>query len=294
MRIAVFTKNRTNPAYDAARLGADRAAALLGASTLHFVPRKFDDPEEQSALVDEALALRPDAIVLAPVHATRVNAAIARIGASGIPLFGMVNPITAARCVSYVGSNDYALGYALAQYVFTHLEGRGAVLLVSGPLESVTSRERMRAFADAARLHPGISIAGRCVGDYRRDTARDAVAAWLAARGAADACIAANDIMAVGVIDALHAAGRKAAVAGANAIPEAIAAIRRGEMLATADFNAQRMAFLATECAVRHLRGETVPATIELPAEIVDRHNFERWDCPYEARPLPTLEEVLA
>ncbi len=289
----MFTKNRTNPAYDAARLGGDRAAALLGASTLHFVPEKFDDAEEQSALIDEALALGPDAIVLAPVHATRVNAAIARIGASGIPLFGMVNPISAARCVSYVGSDDYALGYALAQHLYAHLEGRGSVLLVSGPVESVTSIERVRAFAEAAKLHPGISIAGTCVGDYRRDTARDAVARWMAGGGTFDACLAANDIMALGAVDALHAAGKRAAVAGVNAIPEAIAAIRRGEMVATADFNAMRMAYLATECAVRHLRGEPVPAIIELPAEIVDRHNCKSWDLPYERRPIPTLEETL-
>ena len=104
--------------------------------------------------------------------------------------------------------------------------------------------------------------------------------------------------MAMGVLDALRAAGgtegRKAAVAGVNAIPEAVAAIRRGEMLATADFNAMRMAYLATECAVRHLRGETVPATIDLPVDIVDRGNAHLWDLPYEQRPIPTLEETLA
>jgi ribose transport system substrate-binding protein len=298
LRIAVFTKNRTNPAYDAARLGADRAAARLGASTLHFVPEKGDDPEEQSALVDQALALRPDAIVFAPVHATRVNAAIARIMASGIPLVGMVNPIPAARCVSYVGSDDAALGFALAQYVYAHLHGQGSVLIVSGPVESVTSIARVRAFAEAAMRHPGIAIVGTCVGDYRRDTAREAVGRWLAAGGTFDACLAANDIMAVGVVDALRAmggnAGRKAAVAGVNAIPEAVAAIRRGEMLATADFNAMRMAYLATECAVRHLRGEAVPATIDLPVAIVDRSNAHLWDLPYEQRPIPTLEETLA
>ena len=33
-RIAVFTKNRTNPAYAAARLGADRTAARFGATTV--------------------------------------------------------------------------------------------------------------------------------------------------------------------------------------------------------------------------------------------------------------------
>lgn len=42
MRIAVFTKNLTNPAYGAARLGADRAAATLGAQAIHYVPEKPD------------------------------------------------------------------------------------------------------------------------------------------------------------------------------------------------------------------------------------------------------------
>ena len=298
LKLAVFTKNRSNPAYEAARLGADRAASLLGARTQHFVPAKDDDPEEQSALVDEALALSPDAVVFAPVHATRVNEAIRRIQAAGVPLFGFVNPIPVGPCVSYVGANDYALGFALAQYLCAHLEGRGRVLVVSGPVASVTSIDRVRAFADAAKNFAGISIVGTCAGDYRRDTARASVARWLAAKGGFDACLAANDVMALGVVDALREAGRNAverpAIAGVNAIPEAIAAIRRGEMLASMDFNAMHMAYLATECAVRHLRGERVPSNIELPAEIVDRHNCESWDLPYAQRRIRTLEETLA
>ena len=293
MRIAVFTKNRTNPAYAAARLGADRAASWLGAQTLHFVPQQGDDPEEQSALIDQALALAPDAFVLAPVHATRVNAALERINASGIPLFGFVNPIAPARCVSYAGADDYRLAREIAQYLYTHLGGRGRVLIVSGPVASVTSIARVRAFRDAAAAHPAITLAGTCVGDYVRETARDCVAQWLAANGGIDGCAVANDIMAVGVLDALRAAGRKAAVVGVNAIPEAIAAIKRGEMLATADFDAMRLAFLATECAVRHLRGEQVPAQIELPVRIVDRHNCHLWDLPYEQRIIPTLAETV-
>jgi ribose transport system substrate-binding protein len=294
MRIAVFTKNRTNPAYGAARLGADRVAQRLGAQTLHFVPEKADDPDEQSALVDRALAKRPDAIVLAPVHATRVNAAIGRIQAAGIPLFGFVNPIPVGRCVTYVGSDDSRLGHAIAQHLFAHLHGRGRVLVISGPLASVTSVARVRAFEDAAAEYHAIAIVGTCVGDYDREVARDAVARWLAANEKPDACLAANDVMALGALDALRAARRKAVVAGVNAIPEAIAAIKAGDMLATADFNAMRMCALATECAVRHLRGEAVPEEIDLPVEIVERSNCHRWDLPFEQRPLPTLEETLA
>lgn len=293
MRIAVFTKNLTNPAYEAARLGADRAAAWLGAQTMHFVPAKGDDPREQSALVDQALALAPDAFVFTPVHATLVDTAIARINAAGIPLAGFVNRMPAARCVSYVGSDDYRLAFAAACYLFAHLEGRGRVLVVAGPIASVTSVPRVRAFHDAASAHPGIAIMDTCVGDYLRDVARDAVAQRIVSGLQFEGCLAANDVMAMGVLDALRAAGRTAAVVGVNAIPEAVAAVKRGEMLATADFNAMRMAFLATECAIRHVRGEPVPSEIELPVHIVDRRNCAAWDLPFAERTIPTLEETL-
>src|SRR5215213_8880576 len=92
--IAVFTKNLTNPAYAAARLGADRVAAAHGARTVHYVPQKPDDIAEQIALIDAALDTKPDAILLVPVHPTAINGAIRKIVASGIPLVGYLNPYT--------------------------------------------------------------------------------------------------------------------------------------------------------------------------------------------------------
>jgi ribose transport system substrate-binding protein len=52
------------------------------------------------------------------------------------------------------------------------------------------------------------------------------------------------------------------------------------------------MAALATECAVRHLRGEAVPLEISLPAVLVDASNCEQWDRPYEERETPAWEDV--
>ena len=294
MRIAVFTKNLTNPAYGAARLGAERAATQFGAEVLHFVPNKGDDPEEQRALIDQALALhpRPDAFVLSPVHASKVDPAIRRIAAAGIPMVGFVNPIQAAASVAYVSSDDYQLALGIAQYLFAHLKGQGRVLIVTGPEESFTSLERLRGFREAARQHPGIGIAAVIAGDYAREVARGRTAQWLRDKPELDACLVANDIMAIGVLDALDAAGRMAAVVGVNAIPQAIEAIAAGRMLATADFNAMQIAYLATECAVRHLRGEAVPAAVELPVQIVDRSNCLQWNQPYAQRPVITLEQL--
>lgn len=294
MRLAIFTKNRSNPAYEAARLGADRAARLLGAQTAHYVPEAFDDPEQQSALVDEALAARPDGIVFTPTHPTRVNDALRRIAEANVPLAGFVNRIPVGPCVTYVGSDDGALGREIAMRLFSAIEGRGRVLVVAGPAQSVTSIERIAAFGAVAAAYPGIDIAGIVHGDYRRDTARARVREWLLVNGAVQGIAAANDVMALGAIEALGDVGQEAAVVGVNAIPEAIAAIRAGRLLATADFNAMRMCFLATECLIRHLRGELVPAKIELPVEIVDASNVDRWDLPYAERPIAALAETVA
>jgi ribose transport system substrate-binding protein len=101
--------------------------------------------------------------------------------------------------------------------------------------------------------------------------------------------------MALGVLDELKSSGSGAPplIVGVNAIPEAVDAIVAGHMLATADFNAMAMCALATEAALRHLRGEPVPEQITLPVSIVDRTNASLWALPYGARELPAWEQVV-
>ena len=292
MKLAVFTKNLSNPAYAAARLGAERAAAKFGAKVAHYVPTTPDDPAQQSALIHDALATRPDAIVFTPVHPTKVDAAIAAIRTAGVPIFGFVNRMAPGLAVSYVGASDTRLATDIARRLVAELGGRGRVAIVEGPADSITSQERVAAFDAVLQAAPGIQVVARCVGGYQREPACRAFAAVLDAQSQIDAVIAANDIMAIGVLDALDATGRTAAVVGVNAIPQAIEEIHAGRMLATSDFNAMWMCALATECAIRHLRGEVVPHEIELPVVIVDRANCSRWDQPYEQRPLAPLEAV--
>ncbi len=293
MRIAVFTKNLLNPAYEGARLGADRAAARHGATTAHYVPDKPDDPEQQSLLIHRAISQHPDAIVLVPTHPTAVNDAIRAINASDIPLVVFVNRLTRGQCVSFVSSDDYRLASEVAHHVYLHLGGNGKVVIVEGPSVSVTSLPRVNAFRDAADDYTGIEIVGSCQGAFLREPAREAMTRLLARTPVVDAVLAANDSMALGVLDALDAAGRSALVAGINAVPEAVDAIKRSRMIATADFNAMNMAFIATECAIRHLQGEIVPAEIMLPVQVINRDNLASWDRPFSERDCPDWHEVV-
>jgi ribose transport system substrate-binding protein len=294
-RIAVFTKNRTNPAYAAARLGADRTAARLGATAVHYVPERPDSVPEQIALIAQAISERPDAAVFVPVDETAVNDAILGFDAAQIPLFNIITRTTAGRRVTFVGSDDRALARNIARHLFGKLPRRGTIIVLEGTPASATSRERLLGFQDALAKHPGINVRCSLRGDYQRDIARDV---FLRARDqwpGVDAVLCANDVMALGVLDALDTSLGSAAplLAGVNAIPEAVAAIASGRMLATADFNAMAMSEIATEAAVRHLRGEAIPAEIMLPVQIVDAANCAAWNAPFEQRPSPVWSDVV-
>lgn len=289
----MFTKNRTNPAYEGARLGADRVAARLGARTVHYVPDKPDDIGEQIALIDRAIAQRPDAAVFVPVHETAVNASILKLNAAGIRLVNLIAPTTAGERVTFIGSDDQALAAAITHRVASELGGRGRVVILEGAAASPTSRLRSLGIAAALADQRGITPVASVRGDYQRDVARSALSRLIESGCEFEAVIAANDTMALGALDALASSGRSAAVVGVNAIPEAVEAIRRGRMLATADFDAMKMACIATEAALRHLRGEAVPARITLPVQLVDASNCSHWDRPYASRECPSWSNLV-
>jgi ribose transport system substrate-binding protein len=291
--IAVFTKNTTNPAYTAARLGADRTAARLGAHTVHYVPREPDNVEEQIALIDQALATHPDAVVLVPVHPTAVLGAIRKIYAAGIPVFAYINRFTEQGPVTFVGSEDHPLGLKIASYLCEHLNAQGEVVVMEGPPESVTGRERLRGFNDALEQYPEVKIVATINGQYLPEPSRRVAAELLQSGIHFDGVIAANDVMALAMIETLETAGRKSVVVGVNAIPQAITAIKEGKLLATVDFDAMKMGMIATEAAIRYLRGEKVPAEIVLPVQIVDRTNCTDWDKPFAERRGITWEEAV-
>jgi ribose transport system substrate-binding protein len=291
--IAVFTKNRLNPAYTGARLAADRVAARFGARTVHYVPATPDDPIEQSALIDQAIAARPDAIAFVPAHPTAVNDAVRRINRAGIPIVNLINRLTAGESVCFVGSDDRALAERVATRLFEALGGRGTVVILEGPPGVVTGVDRIAGFHQAATRFPGITIAASARGDFLHAPAERAMAALLAAHPRIDGVLAANDVMASGAIAALAAAQRMSLVIGVNALPEAIEAIKRGTMLATADFDAYKLAAVATEAALRRLAGERIPREIMLPVQVVDATNCAAWDKPIEAREAPRWDDVV-
>ena len=287
--IAVFTKNWVNPAYAAARLAVDRVAAEAGARTIHYAPQTPDDVAEQKALVTEALAARPAAVVLNPTDDVAMQEDLVRLAAAGIPVTLFINRMQ-GPALTFVGSDDEAIGRRTGTALFEALGGTGRVVGLEGPQAAPTSRARVRGLRETLGRFPGIELLDMAVGHLQQPPAKSAMAGLLDRHARIDGVWTANDLMAFGALDA---AGRQAKVVGVNGLPAAIEHIERGTMLASCDFSAFNIAAIAARSVLRHLRGEPVPREIMVPAELIDRGNCARWKVPFAERPCPTWEEIV-
>src|SRR3954467_1579939 len=159
--IAVFTKNRLNPAYDAARGAADRVAAESGARTIHYVPQTPDDVGEQKALVSQALAARPAGVVFNPTDDVAMREDLDRLAAAGIPVALFINRMD-GPALTFVGSDDIAIGHAVATALINGLSGgvggKGRIVALDGTPSARTARDRAEGLRRAVAEHPGVEL----------------------------------------------------------------------------------------------------------------------------------------
>lgn len=290
--IAVFTKNQTNPFFQAVRLGADSAGKQMNVKVTHYVPTKPDSIPEQMSQVEDVVVKKPDAIVFTPVDYKAMVPAVQRINAANIPVVNVTDRSSGGKFVAFVGASDYKLGLETGKYLFKTMQGKGSVVVLEGVKGSLTNTDRVRGFNDAAKQFPGIEVLASQPANYQRLQALQVMENLMQSHPKIDAVFAANDAMGAGAIEALEGANRKALVVGINGTKEAIDAIKAGKMLASGDYNGFMQGCVAVMTAARQLRKQPVEKEVLFAPTVIDKSNYKDWDTPVESRTCPAWEAV--
>jgi len=128
-----------------------------------------------------------------------------------------------------------------------------------------------RHHAAAIAKTPGVTIVASQPANWERDLGFNVFQNMLQAHPELDAVFACNDMMALGAVEAIAAAGRtgKIRVVGFDAVEDARKAINAGTMVASVAQFPGEMGRVAVESAARILRGESVPADQQVRIELV-------------------------
>jgi ribose transport system substrate-binding protein len=300
VRLAAVIKALDNPFFVTMRDGLVATARRDGARLrVAAAPSGLQDTAGQASALESLAAADPACYVVNPINQTNLVGALARVP-DDTPIVDVDSVIgkEAAKAVgvdvtTYIGTDNRA-GGRLGADAMARLVDRGArVAVITGLPGDVGSGLRAEGFKQGNRGR--FKVVATVAADFDRKKAKRAAADLLRVHPRIDGFFAVNDLMALGVTDAVRAAARRrnVEVVGFDGIREALTAIRRGSLAATVAQYPYTMGQLGVEACRAALRGESVPDTVDAPAQVVTRANIararanfpkpvERFDDPFE------------
>lgn len=189
--------------------GAEAAAALVPNINIKCIgPETPYSVEEQIQLVEQAITDEADAILITPADSTGIVPAIEKANAAGIPIATPNTKAYGGDVLTWIGVDNYTVGYELGQAMAEALNGSGKVVLIEGTPGNSTSTERVDGYKDAFAEYPGIELLDSQPADFNREKGMTVMENFLQRYPEIDGVASVNKDMTMGALEACKAAGR--------------------------------------------------------------------------------------
>jgi DNA-binding LacI/PurR family transcriptional regulator len=218
-------------------------------------------PDERQRVTRFVAAGHVDGVLLVSAHAG--DPIVDQLQESGVPLVAIGVPLGRESWMAYVAADDREGARQMVSYLRS--TGRSRIATITGPLDTSGGQQRLLGFQDVV---PDGLVAE---GDYTQESGERAMSALLERDPALDAVFVASDVMALGALATLRAAGRRVpedvAIGGFD---DSSAAVAARPALTTVRQPFRRISAEMVRLLLALVDGEPRAAVI-LPTELVIR-----------------------
>ncbi|WP_286182383.1 sugar ABC transporter substrate-binding protein [Rhizobium sp. ICMP 5592] len=260
---------------------ARKTAFINAAKTDPNIDIKFtdanNDASKQLDQIDNLIAQKVNAIVVVPVDYQGIVPGVEKANEAGIPVIAL-GIQSAGGKYTFVGSKNVDAGRMQAEFMKAYLPKNAKILYLQGTPGLYHSQERLKGFQEALGRSDVTTLANLS-GNYDRAEGMKVTEDWIQSFPQFDAIIAANDQMALGALQALQSANRLKGVmiSGVDGVPDALNAIKAGEMSQTIFQNAAGQAKAAFEVVEGLKKGEPAPTEKLVPFESITKDNVDQY-----------------
>jgi ribose transport system substrate-binding protein len=282
--VALVMKSLANEFFKTMEDGA-RRHQQQHASEYELITTGIKDEQDvarQIELVQQMVARRVDAIVLAPADSKALVAAAEQAQRAGIVVVNIDNRLDAGvlalrkLTIPFVGPDNRKGARAVGAAVAARLARGAPVAILEGAPNAYNGIQRQLGFIDAARS-AGLNVVRSQTAQWETARANQVVSAIITEHPEIQAVLCANDSMALGAVAALKAAGRapEVLVAGFDNISAVQQLVRNGQIAATADQHGDQLAVFGIQYALDMLRNRTrTPVDRETPVDLITRETL--------------------
>ncbi|NWB84232.1 sugar ABC transporter substrate-binding protein [Pseudomonas gingeri] len=265
---------------------------LEAAAKQEGVQIQFEDAQgdvvRQLNQVEGFLGQKVDAVIVLPVD-TSATANMTRAAVEAKTPLVYVNrhpdERTLPKGVVTVASNDIEAGQLQMRYLAEKLGGKGSLAIIMGDLAQNATHDRTEGVKQVLKDYPGIKIVEQQSAEWQRNKGMDLTSNWLLAGTHFDAIVANNDEMAIGAAMALQQAGKakgEIAIVGIDGLPDGLAAIKRGMLIASVFQDPKAQATVAVQSAIKMIKGEAVEPDVWVPFQLIKPEQVAMFEQHYK------------
>lgn len=278
--VALVLKTLNHPFFVDMRRGAQDAADRLGVDLQVQAAEREIDVDKQMQIVENLLQTGIDVLAITPSGSREIVSALVKARDANVPILIVDTRLDAKAAadagvvpVTFIGSDNYEGGKLAGEHVAKITGGKARVGILEGIPGHETGDSRLRGFRDAVAKVPDITVVASQPANWERDQGFNVFQNMLQAHADIDTVFAASDLMALGAVEAIAAAGKtgKIRVVGFDALDDAKKAIEAGTMDASVAQFPYEMGKAAVENAVKVLAGETIPSNVMVKLEMVTK-----------------------
>jgi ribose transport system substrate-binding protein len=277
-RVALIMKSLANEFFITMENGA-RAHQQANSDTYDLLVNGIKDELDvgrQSDLVEQMIARKVDAIVIAPADSKALVPVCRKAQQAGIVVVNIDNKLDdsvladSQVAVPFVGPDNRQGARLVGDYLAKQLQAGDKVAIVEGAPNAFNGIQRKLGFEDAMKAG-GMIVVSSQSGYWETEKASQVVSAMVTEHPDLKAILCANDSMALGAVAALRDARKlnSVKVVGYDNIAAAQRLLQEGLLLATADQHAGQLAVYGIEYALEMLRTKAAPADKETPVDLI-------------------------
>jgi ribose transport system substrate-binding protein len=277
MRVGFVPKALNQEYWVNTRHGAEAGAQAAGVKVVTLAAQSDTHIAEQIDLVENLLAQKVDALVIAPNDSELLKPVLEK-AAERIPVVLFDSPIPGWKPqTAYVGTANKDGGVAMGRYL-RKVAPKGTLAIIRGIPGSQVDIDRVDG-VKAGIKGSGIRVVKEIAANFDRNQAVGAMENILQTNPHVSAVFCANDQMALGALQTLaarHLTG-KIKLVGFDGAIEATQAIIAKQMYATVAQDPYGMAKIGIEEAVRAAKHERVKRSVNTGNPLVTQRNAEAY-----------------
>jgi len=236
------------------------------------------DIGRQVELVEQMIAERVDAIVIAPADSKALVPVCKRALDAGIVVVNIDNRFDAGALadknvkIPFVGPDNRKGARQVGDYLGARLRAGDKVAIIEGAPTAFNSIQRKLGFEEAMK-GAGAQIVSSQSASWETSKANQVAAALITEYPDLKAILCANDSMALGAVAALKESGKadQIYVVGFDNISAIRRLVMNGKVLATADQHGDQLAAYGIDYALEMLSKKSAPADRETPVDLITK-----------------------